>query len=255
MLLTLLAGFAAMWTLVAPTGELYDVADEAALSNLCKSHALHVPNMRHHVGLIDGNGTSLHVQGWQTMDKVQWLQRAGCSEFVPVLGAADHFMQTVAAARKGIDMPFTSKKLREHLAHARKHGPGKCGSLSMFKWRVVEPPSDCADWIGRFASPPSQPETPTSVAANTADAALEGETVRDAACALAADFGWGVRSSVPDSTPLDDFFVRDWSVLQESPLAATLQEQVKQILPAFCCLCRRSACGQRGMGARVDVSS
>ena len=73
MLLALLVGVAAMWTLVAPTGELFYVADATALSNLCKEHSLHVPNMRHHVGLVKGNGTSIHVQGWQTIDKVQWL--------------------------------------------------------------------------------------------------------------------------------------------------------------------------------------
>ena len=87
--------------------------------------------------------------------------RGGCDEFVPVLGGLNHFFETIAAARARVDMPFSKKKLGEHLAHARKHGCRRRGFLSEFKWQVVEPPSDAASWLRRVSSgEPERPEWP-----------------------------------------------------------------------------------------------
>ena len=151
------------WTLVAPDGAMHVINTEAELAALCNAQRppLRVDNMRHLLQLFNGNGRAQHVKGWQRLQDVQWLKRAGCDEFVPVLGGLTYFIETIAAARARVDMPFSKKKLAEHLAHARKHGPGRRGFLSELKWQVVEPPADAASWLLRVATHhPEQPERP-----------------------------------------------------------------------------------------------
>ena len=119
---------------------LHEVADESALTQLSKQHSLRKNNMRHRVGLFEGNGEALQVGGWQPLEKVQWLQRMECSEYVPMLGGTDNVMKTRHAACTAIDMPFTRKKLNEHLAHAQRVMPYLHGAYSM-RWYIVSRPS------------------------------------------------------------------------------------------------------------------
>ena len=148
------------WTWISPAdGSEHVVDNEGDLSAFNTRHikaALH--NVRHHLGAFTGNGESHHVNGWIVMQKLQWLKRQGRSEYVPVLGGVDRFMKTMHAQRCKVDMPFTRKKLNEHLAHARKHGPELKGTLSDFKWQVVQAPSDPRKWLAQALTPRLQPE-------------------------------------------------------------------------------------------------
>ena len=99
------------WTLVAPYGAIHEVADKRALHQLCNEHGLRTNNMRHLVGLFEGNGNGMVVSGWQMLNGLQWLQRVGCKEYVPVLGGTPLFMTTIHAARTKVDMPFSKRKL------------------------------------------------------------------------------------------------------------------------------------------------
>ena len=56
-------------------------------------------------------------------------------------------MSNIAATRENVDMLFKKKKLDEHLAHARKNGSAMNGTLSKYKWQVVQAPSDMDAWI------------------------------------------------------------------------------------------------------------
>ena len=125
-----------------------------------------VDNMRHLVQLFDGNGRAQHVKGWQRLQDVQWLKRAGClclTSLCPCWrGGLDLFNRDhrhcPCACRHAVQH---KKKLAEHLAHARKHGPGRRGFLSELKWQVVEPPADAAKLASsRGIHYPEQPERP-----------------------------------------------------------------------------------------------
>ena len=157
---------AVMWTIVAPDGTPHDIAGESALSAFARTHNIALPNLRHHLGLFAGNGESVHVKEYILLEKLQWMQRKGCSEFVPVLGGVDRFVTATVAARS--DMPFQKKKLREHLSHARKNGPALKGFLSDYKWQVVAAPLDPRAWLARAGTVPTEPEDPVAAPSTAA---------------------------------------------------------------------------------------
>jgi len=157
-----------MWTIVDPEGTAHDIADEAALLTFAHAQGLRSNNLRHHLGLFAGNGESVHVKEYILLEKLQWLRRKGCSEFVPVVGGVDRFMRATVTARSGIDMPFQMKKLREHLSHARKNGPALNGCLSKFQWQVVAAPVDPGAWLARAGTVPTEPENPVAAPSTAA---------------------------------------------------------------------------------------
>ena len=67
------------WTLVAPDGVMHVISTDAELTSLCNAQRppLRVDNMRHLLRLFDGNGHAQHVKGWQRLQDMQWLKRAG----------------------------------------------------------------------------------------------------------------------------------------------------------------------------------
>ena len=153
-----MAPFPAPWEFVTAEGIVEVVANEQEIVGWSKARKLGSDNVRHHLQFFDGNGESHHVGGRIVRQKLQWLKRMNRSEYVPVLGGSDLFMKNIVARRQTIDMPFTKKKLNEHLAHARKHGPACRGHLSDYKWQVVGAPSDMDFWISRAFDPKTQPE-------------------------------------------------------------------------------------------------
>jgi hypothetical protein len=157
------------WTWVHPSdGSLHVVADEEGLRTFNSQHIKgELRNVRHHVGLFTGNGESHHVNGWMILPKVQWLQRRKRTEYVPVLGGIDLFMQNVHLHRESVDMPFTRKKLLEHLAHARKNGPTLKGFLSKFDWQVVAKPDVPLQWLQQAPFRRQQPEAESTHGAST----------------------------------------------------------------------------------------
>ena len=99
----------APWEWVDQAGNIEIVAAEDDIRSwyLSKTHGAH--NVRHHLEFFEGNGYSHHVGGWVVKQKLQWLRRVDCTEYVPVLGGSALFMRNIAEARKDVDMPFTIK--------------------------------------------------------------------------------------------------------------------------------------------------
>lgn len=153
-----MAPFPAPWEFVTAEGIVEVVANEQEIVGWSKARKLGSDNVRHHLQFFTGNGESHHVGGRIVRQKLQWLKRVNRSEYVPVLGGSDLFMKNIVARRETVDMPFTKKKLNEHLAHARKHGPALKGQLSEYKWQVVSAPEDMDFWISRAFDPKTQPE-------------------------------------------------------------------------------------------------
>ena len=152
------APFPAPWEFVKADGVIEVVANEGELNEWATDRGLAPHNVRHHLRFFTGNGESHHVGGWIVKQKLQWMRRAKRCEYVPILGGSDLFFNEIRAQRVDIDMPFTQKKLNEHLAHARKHGPSLKGYLSSFKWQVVNPPIDEEFWLGRALVSKTAPE-------------------------------------------------------------------------------------------------
>jgi hypothetical protein len=149
----------APWTWISPKGAPHVVHSEDDLSDFNAHHIkAQLNNVRHHLGFFTGNGESHQVNGWIVWPKLQWLKRQGRKEYVPVLGGVERFSDTIHAQRYSVDMPFKRKKLLEHLAHARKHGPQLYGALSDFKWQVVAAPLDPWEWLAQAHQPRLQPE-------------------------------------------------------------------------------------------------
>jgi hypothetical protein len=72
----------APWKLVTPSGELHIIKDIQELNGFAHAHGIASSNLRHHLGFFTGNGQSLHVQRVVALDRLQWLKRDGCTEYV-----------------------------------------------------------------------------------------------------------------------------------------------------------------------------
>ena len=151
------------WEFVTSNGIIELVADHSELKPWADIRKLQLNNVRHHLQFFTGNGQSHHVAKCVVRQKLQWMQRRNCKEYVPVLGGSEYFYVNIVGPRHGLDMPFSLKKLNEHLSHARRYGPALKGFLSDFNWQVVSAPSpsDMSFWLSRAVQSKTAAETPS----------------------------------------------------------------------------------------------
>ena len=116
-----------------------------------------VRDYRHHVGEIVGKGESEHVNGWQLLEKVQWLAHSRTTEYVPVLGGVDHFMLNVAVHRK--DMAFSAQRLATQLEFVRTYAPTNSMQRIIGSWNIVSAPDNATFWLKMVCIPPGKKKT------------------------------------------------------------------------------------------------
>ena len=133
-------------SLVDPNGTKHVVPDERALMALSKRHGLKNNNMRHLIGLFDGNtlDDGGHVKGWRVEQRLQYLQHeldhAG-ARLAPVVGTPRQFFERCS---QRADMQFGEQRLRKLLSEAGlKNRKGEETTLKGWR-RLRELPSGIA---------------------------------------------------------------------------------------------------------------
>jgi hypothetical protein len=111
------------WTLVSPKGDVHDVAGAAQLKVLAKANGLIDSSYKDQLRVVVGDGNSKplerlprHRQGWQLLQRVQWLAHDFNGEMVPVIGGDGKLFVANFADWCNCNLPgLTGERLNEFL--------------------------------------------------------------------------------------------------------------------------------------------
>ena len=117
------------WDFVTADGKVEIVTSESDLSKWATSRNLEPHNVRHHLNFFTGNGESHHVGGFVVKQKLQWLKRDGCLEYVPVLGGSQLFLQEPGRSTSWCRHAFHSQEAERALVACASQRPGAQGLL------------------------------------------------------------------------------------------------------------------------------